>query len=49
MKEVLGESVDDRVFFGGEATSRYHPATVHGALEGGARAATEIHTVLNNQ
>ena len=46
MKEVLAEPVDDRVFFGGEATSLYHPATVHGAMEGGSRAAREIDAVL---
>lgn len=39
---TLAEPVDCKVFFAGEATSNYHPATVHGALESGARAALEI-------
>ena len=38
----LAEPVDCKVFFAGEATSNNHPATVHGALESGARAAAEI-------
>jgi len=31
-----------KLFFAGEATSNNHPATVHGALESGARAAAEV-------
>ncbi len=38
----LAEPIDCKVFFAGEATSNNHPATVHGALETGARAALEI-------
>ena len=38
----LAEPVDCVLFFAGEATNNYHPATVHGALESGARAAAEI-------
>ena len=38
----LAASVDCALFFAGEATNNYHPATVHGALESGARAAAEI-------
>ncbi len=48
MKLILAEPVDDMVFFGGEATSKYHPATVNGALEGGSRAAEEIDGVLSS-
>jgi hypothetical protein len=39
---TLAKPVDCKLFFAGEATSNYHPATVHGALESGARAALEI-------
>ncbi len=42
MREVLALPVSSRVFFAGEATNNHHPATVHGALESGARAAEEI-------
>jgi monoamine oxidase len=38
----LAESVDDRLFFAGEATSRDYPATVHGAYLSGLAAAEEI-------
>lgn len=38
----LTTAVDCKIFFAGEATSNNHPATVHGALESGARAAAEI-------
>jgi hypothetical protein len=40
--DTLGEPVDERVFFAGEATCRTHPATVHGAYISGLRAATEV-------
>lgn len=39
---VLGEPVDDRVFFAGEATHPDYPATVHGAFLSGVRAARQI-------
>ena len=39
---VLAEPVDCKLFFAGEATSHHHPATVHGALESGARVALEV-------
>jgi hypothetical protein len=38
----LVEPIDCKLFFAGEATNNNHPATVHGALESGARAALEI-------
>ena len=38
----LAEPIDCKLFFAGEATNNNHPATVHGALESGARAALEI-------
>lgn len=40
--DALAGPVDDRLFFAGEATSRQHPATVHGAYLSGLRAAEEI-------
>ena len=40
--DILGESVDRKLFFAGEATCRTHPATVHGAYMSGLRAATEV-------
>ena len=39
---VLGEPVDDKVFFAGEATHPDYPATVHGAFLSGVRAARQI-------
>lgn len=38
----LSESVDQKLFFAGEATCRTHPATVHGAYMSGLRAASEV-------
>jgi hypothetical protein len=38
----LGEPVDQKVFFAGEATCRTHPATVHGAYMSGLRAARDV-------
>jgi lysine-specific histone demethylase 1 len=40
--DLLGESIDQKLFFAGEATCRTHPATVHGAYMSGLRAATEV-------
>ena len=40
--DILGEPVDQKVFFAGEATCRTHPATVHGAYMSGLRVASEI-------
>lgn len=42
MRRSLAEPLDGRVFFAGEATSLSAPATVHGALESGDRAAAEV-------
>ena len=39
---ALGEPVDDKVFFAGEATHHDYPATVHGAFLSGVRAARQI-------
>lgn len=41
-REVLAEPIDDRVFFAGEATHPDFPATVHGAILSGRRAAVEV-------
>ena len=40
--DAMAETVEDRLFFAGEATSRDHPGTVHGALASGYRAAEAI-------
>jgi monoamine oxidase len=40
--DALAAPVEDRLFFAGEATSRDHPATVHGAYASGLRAADEV-------
>ncbi len=41
-RETLAQAVAERLFFAGEATSTDYPATVHGALLSGQRAAKEI-------
>lgn len=41
-RDVLAQTVGERVFFAGEATSRDYPATVHGAFLSGIRAAQQI-------
>jgi monoamine oxidase len=42
MRAALSESLHDVLYFAGEATNPVRPSTVHGALESGVRAATEI-------
>ena len=41
-RDVLAAPTEGRLFFAGEATNRNFPATVHGALMSGERAAEEI-------
>ena len=41
-RRALARQIDGRLFFAGEATDTEHPATVHGALASGQRAAAEI-------
>ena len=42
-RQALAAAVSSRVFFAGEAThTAGHPGTVHGAMESGQRAATEV-------
>lgn len=40
--DILGESVGNRLFFAGEATSRQYPASMHGAFLSGLKAASHI-------
>lgn len=42
VRRALGAPVDERLFFAGEATSVDAPATVHGAIASGRRAAGEL-------
>ena len=42
LREDLARPVNGRLFFAGEATSSEAPATVHGALASGTRAAREV-------
>lgn len=39
--ETIAESIQGRVFFAGEATTKVYPATVHGAYLSGLRVASE--------
>ena len=41
-RDLLRKSIDDTLFFAGEATEKYHYGTCHGAYFSGVRAAKEI-------
>ena len=41
-RALLATPVDEVLFWAGEATNPARPATVHGAMESGARAAAEV-------
>lgn len=45
LRSVLAAPVGRSLYFAGEATNRTHPATVHGAIMSGRRAANEIETM----
>ena len=45
-RKQLRKSVNDQIFFAGEGTSHTNPACVPGALQEGARAARQVHTLL---
>lgn len=40
--DLLAKSIDDQLYFAGEATSRHYPATAHGAYLSGLKVAKEI-------
>jgi monoamine oxidase len=42
LRKILAAPVNDRLYFAGEATNTIRPATVHGAIESGWRAADEV-------
>ena len=46
--EALAKSIENRIFFAGEATSPNQYATVHGAMKSGYRAANEIMALIRN-
>jgi monoamine oxidase len=46
MRRQLARPVNDRIFFAGEGTSHQNPSCVPGALQEGARAAREVHELL---
>ena len=47
--DALAEPVADALFFAGEATSRTHPATMHGAFLSGNREAARVHAALKRR
>eukprot|EP00230_Micromonas_polaris_P001641 CAMPEP_0119211372 /NCGR_PEP_ID=MMETSP1327-20130426/2906_1 /TAXON_ID=38833 /ORGANISM="Micromonas pusilla, Strain RCC2306" /LENGTH=908 /DNA_ID=CAMNT_0007208499 /DNA_START=113 /DNA_END=2836 /DNA_ORIENTATION=- len=47
--DALAAPVANKVFFAGEATSRSHPATMHGAFLSGNREAARIHGILKSK
>ena len=48
-REGLGAPLRSEVFFAGEATHPTTPATTHGAIESGRRAADEVSATLSNR
>eukprot|EP00250_Pteridium_aquilinum_P020130 c24714_g1_i1 orf=917-5227(-) len=48
-RDILGQPVENRIFFAGEATCKEHPDTVGGAMMSGLREAVRILDVLHNR
>ena len=48
LHDELAKPIENKVFFAGEATHVEYPATVHGALLSGVRAAREITLLMSN-
>jgi monoamine oxidase len=46
--DVMAQSVSDRLFFAGEATSSKYPATTHGAYLSGIREAKKIKDIFRS-
>ncbi len=49
LRVALAQPINSRLFFAGEATSSEAPATVHGALASGKRAAQEVIDVADSK
>ena len=47
--QELAKSVNQRLFFAGEATSSDHPSTVHGAFLSGLREANKVWAITNKR
>jgi monoamine oxidase len=48
-REILADPLVERLFFAGEATSREHCASAHGAFMSGQRAAREALALVSDR
>ncbi|KAL4490983.1 hypothetical protein ABPG72_008719 [Tetrahymena utriculariae] len=48
-KEILSQSIDNKLFFAGESTNPRYSSTIHGALETGLREAAKIIDIQEKQ